>query len=111
MFIVFARIGALLAALTVVGASVRGQSNFGDPAIGQQIAARECAGCHGVGTARGVTVQGVYVPSFGEIARRPHRTRERLQSLVLIPNHPMPGIPLSESEVRHVVEYILSLQH
>ena len=79
-------------------------------ARGEQIAARECAGCHGVGSGRGVTIQWVYVPGFAEIARRPYQSRDRLKSYLLIPRHPMPGIALREEDVSHVVEYILSFR-
>ncbi|HEX4893132.1 MAG TPA: c-type cytochrome [Hyphomicrobiaceae bacterium] len=81
-----------------------------DRGAGEQIAARECAGCHGVGSGRGVTIQGVYVPGFAEIARRPYQSRDRLKSYLLIPRHPMPGIALREEDVSHVVEYILSFR-
>jgi mono/diheme cytochrome c family protein len=79
-------------------------------ALGEQIAARECAGCHGVGPAKGVTIQGVYVPSLSEIANRPNQSRERLQSFLTIPRHPMTGLPIGDRELRQLAEYILSLQ-
>lgn len=82
----------------------------GDRSRGEHIAARECAGCHGIGVARGITIQGVFVPSFSEIAGRPSQTRERLEAFVQIPRHPMPGIPLQADELQHVVEYIISLR-
>lgn len=82
----------------------------GDRESGEQIARRECAGCHGIGIATGATIQGVFVPSFSEIARRPFQTRERLKAFVLIPRHPMPGVPLGEGEIRDLVEYIFSLR-
>jgi len=81
-----------------------------DRATGEQIAARECAGCHGSGSGRGVTIQGVSVPGFSEIARRPNQSRDRLKSFLMIPRHPMPGIELREEEVSHIVEYILSFR-
>ena len=81
-----------------------------DANAGEQIAARVCAGCHGIGAAKGVMVQGVFVPSFSEIAQRPNRSRERMAAFIMMPHRPMPGLPLQESEVAHVVEYILSLK-
>jgi mono/diheme cytochrome c family protein len=104
-------LGALLVASSGAATSARGQSVYGDVGTGEQIAGRECAGCHGAGIPQGVTIRGVYVPSFGEISSRPNQSRERLRSFVHIPRHPMPGIPLSEEEVRHVVEYIWSLKN
>jgi mono/diheme cytochrome c family protein len=81
-----------------------------DAATGEQIASRLCVGCHGTGVAKGVVVQGVYVPSFSEVAQRPYRTRERLAAFIMIPHRPMPGMALQENEVNHLVEYILSLK-
>jgi mono/diheme cytochrome c family protein len=83
----------------------------GDRALGEQIAARDCAGCHGVGIAKGIAIEGVYVPSFSEIANRPHQSRERLQSFLTIPRHPMTAPPLGDRELRQLAEYILSLRH
>ena len=85
-------------------------ADSGDRLLGEQIAARQCSGCHGAGEARGVTIQGVYVPSFSEIARRPNQSRERLMSFIAIPRHPMSGLPLSERELRHLAEYVFSLR-
>jgi mono/diheme cytochrome c family protein len=106
-----------LAVLVVWDASTMGitgsapvAADSGDRNVGAQIAARACVGCHGVGGATGVTIQGVYVPSFSEIARRPNQSRERLQAFVMIPRHPMPGLPLEEREIRHLAEYIYSLR-
>lgn len=81
-----------------------------DRAAGEQIAARECAGCHGTGGAKGVTIKGVFVPSFSEIARRPNQSRERLQSFLTIPRHPMPGLALETRELRDLAEYIISFR-
>ena len=58
----------------------------------------------------GSTVQGTAAPSFGAIAGRPNQTSQRLQSFIMTPHRPMPGIPLSLAEVNDVVAYILSLK-
>ena len=83
----------------------------GDRDLGEQIASRECAGCHGVAGAKGVTIQGIFVPSFSEIARRPNQSRQRLEAFITIPRHPMPGLPLQSRELKHLAEYIYSLRH
>jgi mono/diheme cytochrome c family protein len=97
-------------ALALIVLGLPAHAAGGDRESGEHIARRECAGCHGIGIATGVTIQGVFVPSFSEIARRPFQTRERLKAFVLIPRHPMPGLPLREDEVRNLVEYIFSLR-
>ena len=76
MLKMLARFGVLLAAWILVAHSSAGHSQSGDIAIGEQIAARECAGCHGSGIARGVTIQGVFVPSFQRNCR-PAEPNER----------------------------------
>ena len=111
MLKMLAKFGVLLAAWILVAHPDTGHSQSGDISIGEQIAARECAGCHGSGIARGVTIQGVFVPSFSVIAGRPNQTRERLRAFVHIPRHPMPAIPLREQEMNQLIEYILSLKH
>ena len=98
------------AALVLAMCSAVSLAEGADSAIGAQLAARQCVGCHGVENALGVTIQGVYVPSFSDIARRPNQSRERLKSFVLIPRHPMPGLPLQGDAIDHLVEYIYSLR-
>jgi mono/diheme cytochrome c family protein len=101
----------IASALVVAGTfSAPALAQSGERVLGEQIAARECAGCHGVGRAKGVTIQGVYVPSLSEIANRPNQSRERLQSFLTIPRHPMTSPPLADRELRQLAEYILSLR-
>ena len=79
-------------------------------ARGQEIAERACGGCHGIADRPGSTVQGTAAPSFAAIAGRPNQTLQRLQSFIMTPHRPMPGIPLSLAEVNDVVAYLLSLR-
>ena len=99
-------------ALVVTGScSVSALAESGERALGEQIAARECAGCHSAGPAKGAVIQGVYVPSFSEIANRSNQSRERLQSFLTIPRHPMTSPPLGDRKLRQLTEYILSLRN
>ena len=97
-----------LVALLALSSAAIGQSGA-DISRGQEIANRVCSGCHGMDGRQGSTIQGVVVPSFTDIASRPGRTQEWLEALVMIPRHPMPGLPLPPEEVRDVVAYIRSL--
>ncbi|MBN9265324.1 MAG: c-type cytochrome [Hyphomicrobium sp.] len=107
----FSKVGFASVALVVAGTfSAPALAQSGERVLGEQIAARECVGCHGVGRAKGVTIQGAYVPSFSEIANRPNQSRERLQSFLTIPRHPMTSPPLGDRELRQLAEYILSLR-
>jgi hypothetical protein len=55
-------------------------------------------------------VEGIDVPSFASIAARPNQTSQRLQSFIMTPHRPMPGMSLSLAEVNDVVAYLLSLK-
>jgi mono/diheme cytochrome c family protein len=79
-------------------------------ARGQEIAERACAGCHALSGQPGRTIEGIAVPSFGAIAARPNQTPQRLQSFIMTPHRPMPGMSLSLAEVNDVVAYLLSLK-
>lgn len=96
---------ALLALLQPAQADTR-------PSIlrGQEIAERACSGCHAIHSPKGVQIEGTDVPSFSAIAAKPNQTRERLETYIMVPHRPMPAIPLELSEVRDVVDYILSFK-
>jgi hypothetical protein len=79
-------------------------------ALGEELAARACLGCHGLSTPKSVSIQGVYVPSFSEIANRPDQSRERLQALMTMPRHPMTSPALGDRELGQLSEYILSFK-
>lgn len=108
----FAKAGrAVVAFLIAASGSLPALAQEGDRAIGEQIATRDCAGCHGLGSAKGVTVEGALVPSFSEIANRPHQTRERVQALLALPHRPMESPALGDRELRQLAEYIISLRN
>jgi len=108
----FSRAALAGIALAVAGSwALPARAESGDRALGEEIAARDCAGCHGAGQAKGVTIQGAYVPSFSEIANRPNQNRERLQAFLAMPRHPMTSPPLGDRELRQLAEYILSLRN
>lgn len=82
-----------------------------DPAKGMELAEKLCSNCHlGKGVATSVGGQPADVPSFPEIAKRPGQTAERIHGKLILPNHPMPTIPLTEDEMADLAAYILSLK-
>ena len=99
----------VLAALCA-SASVGQAQTAASIARGQEIAERACGGCHALAGQPGRIIEGVPVPSFRAIAGQPNQTPQRLQSFILTPHRPMPGIPLSLAEVNDVVAYLLSLK-
>jgi mono/diheme cytochrome c family protein len=98
----------LVAAFCSLGQAARGQTPS-SILRGQQIAERLCVGCHAIHGA-GIIVEGTRVPTFSAIAGRPNQTREGLGAFIMTPHRPMPGSALDTSEVRDVVEYVLSLK-
>src|SRR5262245_44282887 len=76
---------------------------------GQEVAQRACAGCHAMSGTQGGSIQGIEVPSFRAIAGR-NWSAERLQAFIMTPHRPMPATPLPLSEVRELVDYIVSLR-
>jgi mono/diheme cytochrome c family protein len=100
---------ALTTALVVAATPLLWAQVDAQAARGKAIAEQACVGCHAIDGGQGSSVQGTPAPSFRAIAGRPS-TAERLQDLVTTPPHPMPAIPLTQSEVNAVVAFIRSLQ-
>ena len=96
-------------ALCVLTTAAHGQT-AASIARGQEIAERACGGCHALAGSAARRVEGIDVPSFRSIAAGPNQTPQRLQSFIMTPHRPMPGIPLSLSEVNDVVAFLLSLK-
>jgi mono/diheme cytochrome c family protein len=99
----------VLAAMLVAAPTIAARAQTdADVARGKAIAEQACAGCHAMDNWQGGSIQGTPAPAFRAIAGKA-RT-ERLKDLVTTPPHPMPGIPLSASEVNALVAYIRSLK-
>jgi mono/diheme cytochrome c family protein len=97
---------SVVTVLCVVASAGHGQTPA-SVARGHEIAERACGGCHAMADRPGGTAA---APSLRAIAGRSNQTPERLQSFIMTPHRPMPGIPLSLAEVNDVVAYILSLK-
>jgi len=76
---------------------------------GQEVAQRACVGCHAMDGTQGGSIQGLVVPSFRAIAGQ-NWSAERLQAFIMTPHRPMPATPLPLSDVRDLVDYIVSLR-
>jgi mono/diheme cytochrome c family protein len=101
----------LIAAIMVGGlaTAARGDDKV-SIARGEELAQRHCLGCHTRETQGQQSIAGVPVPSFRVIARQPHQTFERVQSILEIPHRPMPAIPLSLSDIRDISAYVMSFR-
>lgn len=80
-----------------------------DPIHGRQLAERLCSNCHLVGTDQQTEAQ-ADVPSFREISNKQAQTAGDIMARIMLPNHPMPQIPLKKSEITDLSAYILSLK-
>ena len=98
----------LLASFLAVGLAAHAQTEA-SILRGRDIAHRACVGCHAMNGTQGGSIQGIEVPSFSAIAGR-NWSAERLQAFIMTPHRPMPATPLPLSEVRDLVDYIVSLR-
>ena len=104
---------ALLAIVLMfgLGLSVRAEgpiTSLPDPARGKVLAERVCTNCHLVSDRQSKAVADV--PSFAAIANKPNQTEGAIMTRIVIPNHPMPVIPITKSELEDVTAYIMSLR-
>ena len=79
-----------------------------DSSNGRRISQMVCINCHLVSPEGQAAVVGV--PSFLAIANHAGQTAEKLAAAIIIPHPPMPSIQLTNSEMRDVIAYILSLR-
>jgi mono/diheme cytochrome c family protein len=109
-------VSRVLFALCILGPCGAGVAAAGpvtsapDPIHGQQLAARLCSNCHLVGTIQQEHAN-VDVPSFNEIANKEGQTEGSIMASILLPEHPMPTIPLATSEIGDLTAYIMSLRN
>ena len=75
---------------------------------GRRVAETLCAGCHIVSAGQASAIVGV--PSFAAIAGHADQTPERLAGAIILPHPPMPGIQVTNTELRDIIAYILSLK-
>lgn len=79
-----------------------------DAGNGLRIAELMCVSCHLVSPGSTTAIAGV--PSFLAIANHAGQTPERLAGAIIIPHPPMPAVSLTNTEMRDVIAYILSLR-
>jgi mono/diheme cytochrome c family protein len=83
-------------------------TNQPDPVHGKDLAMRLCANCHLVSASQ--EHANVDVPSFNEIANKETQTAGAIMAHIMLPKHPMPTIPLTQSELADLAAYILSMR-
>jgi mono/diheme cytochrome c family protein len=83
-------------------------TNQPDPFHGKQLAKQLCSNCHLVDNQQQQT--DADVPSFNEIANQEGQTAGTIMAHIVLPKHPMPTIPLTQSELADLAVYILSMR-
>ena len=82
-------------------------SAHGDPADGEKLARRWCAGCHLVAPDQPTATTDA--PPFAAIARTPGFNRDKLAYFLLHPHPKMPNMALSRGEATDLADYIAKL--
>jgi mono/diheme cytochrome c family protein len=95
----------LFAAGLALAAPVPGQPN---PIHGKELAQQLCSNCHLVDNQQQQI--NADVPSFSEIANEEGQTAGSIMAHIILPKHPMPTIPLTQSELADLAAYILSMR-
>ena len=83
-------------------------TNQPDPFHGKELAQQLCANCHLVDNQQ--QQANADVPSFNEIANKEGQTAGAIMAHIMLPKHPMPTIPLTQSELADLAVYILSMR-
>jgi mono/diheme cytochrome c family protein len=95
--------------LFAVGLALAGPAtNQPDPFHGKELAQQLCSNCHLVDNQQQQT--NADVPSFSEIANQEGETAGTIMAHIMLPKHPMPTIPLTQSELADLAAYILSMR-
>ena len=103
------RIIAWLGTAWLAASPCAAQGVGGDPAAGRDIAGKLCSICHATDP-DGAGITRADVPSFRRIANVPTMTPDRLAIAIIIPHPEMPGVPLTRTEIRDIISYIVSLR-
>ena len=99
----------LCLSLLGAGASLAGPlTSLPDPERGKELAQRLCSNCHLVTSEQQHAVADV--PSFHEIANMQGQTEGSIMAKIVIPKHPMPVIPITETELKDLAAYIMTLK-
>lgn len=102
-------VSLVLLGMLGAGASLAGPvTSTPDPKHGLQLAERLCSNCHLVTSTQ--KEANVDVPSFREIANMQGQTEGSIMAKIVIPKHPMPVIPITQSELKDLAAYIMSLR-
>jgi mono/diheme cytochrome c family protein len=92
----------------LLGAALKSSPGWAaDPAHGEELARRWCAGCHVVASDQRQASSDA--PPFSAIARNPNFNVDRLAFFLLDPHPKMPNMSLTRIEATDLAAYIASL--
>jgi mono/diheme cytochrome c family protein len=94
---------------TAVASPAVAQSVVTDPGRVRDIAESLCSTCHIVDASPG-NVAKSDISSFFSIANRSDQSQERLAAVIIFPRPAMPKVSFTNSELRDVISYIMSLR-
>jgi mono/diheme cytochrome c family protein len=103
------RRAVLVLAMAVLGMPALAQDLPGSPALGHDMARRDCSGCHAVERDE-LPYETGGIPPFQAVARDPAVTETALRVFLRTTHPSMPNIMLTQDEIDNVVAYILSLK-
>jgi cytochrome c len=94
--------------LVTSGLATAGPTGRADPFNGKELAKKLCANSHIVDSQQQEAMADV--PSFNEIANKEGQTAAAIMGHIILPQHPMPEIPLTQDELSDLTAYILSMR-
>ena len=83
-------------------------TNKPDAFHGKELAQQLCSNCHLVDNQQ--QQANADIPSFNEISNKEGQTAGAIMAHSMLPKHPMPTIPLTQSELADLAVYILSMR-
>ena len=102
-------LAAALAIQLLPAFGAQAQVSVEDAKRGRQLAEKLCVNCHVIAPDH-ANVAGEAAQAFSAMAALPGQTRERLAGKIVVPHPDMPAVPLTRSEIRDLVAYIISLK-
>lgn len=94
---------------TAVTSPALTQSVVTDPGRGRDLSESLCSTCHIVDASPG-NIAKSDISSFFSIANKPDQSKERLAGAIIFPHPAMPKVSFTNSELRDVISYIMSLR-
>jgi mono/diheme cytochrome c family protein len=103
------RLATMLVVAALGASTALAQSVVSDPGKGREIAESLCSTCHIVDASPG-NIAKSDISSFYSIANKLDQSQERLAGAIIFPHPAMPKVSFTNTELRDVITYIMSLK-